>query len=824
MENPDTPNSLSPTVRDVLARLRGRIRTYVWCEGIAIAVCWICLTFWVALAIDYLPVFFGMSELPWQARAVLLILISGTLAWILYRWIFRRAFVRLQDRSMALLLERRFAELDDSLITSVEANSSEILKAKVSSERAHLAKMKDKGADENAIESQSEMLARTRRLAEGKLDNIQLSQVFNFKPLWTSASLATLLFVSIAGFALLNTESFALGSSRLYLLDTKPWPRKSRIELVGAKIRRENPVEGIEDIGSTTKFENDVLNVAKGTSLTLLVRAAADVDENPDRKVPQTCSVIARSADGQRGTYAMKKIGSPRDGFQMYSLDTQPFKTIMSDLKFELLGGDHRIGTFSVNVVDSPAVVQTTLKCRFPEYMVDEQSGSWTEREIPWTAGMELPIGTRLLIQCRSNKPLSSVFVKDLNAESSEILEIESATEAFEIPVESIEDALDFEFVLKDRDGVIAEDPHRITIAAVEDQPPVIDTRLQGIGSAVTPDVRIPLGGEAQDDYGISKSWVEIVVPEGEPLVQPIQIAGRGKIDAAVDFRERRQTDGFNLPTDPETKISVVIKSQDRFDLGSEPNVGVGDLYELEVVKPEQLLMILDRSEVNQRKRLEQIYNELSDARGYLVKTGGKKNSLDGGFEPGDRAREPGDKADDDGQSARRREIRLLFSQRANLQIQKSIQEISGVSDAFEDIRLQLINNRVDSEDRKLRLENLIVAPLRRIAGMVEPEENRASLKQLEQEILEIEAVLEQLQAANDQNLNQQAELLTSQSIEKIDDVLLQLNSLIGILKKFENQSELIEIVQRMLDRQKELMDRTRKERERSAFEGLLDK
>ena len=64
---------------------------------------------------------------------------------------------------------------------------------------------------------------------------------------------------------------------------------------------------------------------------------------------------------------------------------------------------------------------------------------------------------------------------------------------------------------------------------------------------------------------------------------------------------------------------------------------------------------------------------------------------------------------------------------------------------------------------------------------------------------------------------------MTEKSLEQIDDVMIQVNSLLAILLKYENQSELIEIVQRFLDQQKALQKRTTSEREKRAFDGLID-
>ena len=111
---------LDPRLAALLSGLRWRIRAYVWLEGLALGVIWLGLTFWVALALDYLPVLAGANEMPRAARAVVLAIVAAGLAYILYHWVFRRAFVPLANRSMAVLLERRFGVFRDSLVTSVE--------------------------------------------------------------------------------------------------------------------------------------------------------------------------------------------------------------------------------------------------------------------------------------------------------------------------------------------------------------------------------------------------------------------------------------------------------------------------------------------------------------------------------------------------------------------------------------------------------------------------------------------------------------------------------------------------------------------------------
>ena len=47
-----TPH-LAPTIRGLLAALRGRIRRYVWLEGLAATVAALGLAFWAGLGVDW---------------------------------------------------------------------------------------------------------------------------------------------------------------------------------------------------------------------------------------------------------------------------------------------------------------------------------------------------------------------------------------------------------------------------------------------------------------------------------------------------------------------------------------------------------------------------------------------------------------------------------------------------------------------------------------------------------------------------------------------------------------------------------------------------
>ena len=73
----DTNPELPREIRRILSAVRWRIRGYVWLQGLSVAVLWLGLTFWFALAVDYLPVLACAGEMPQVGRAVLLVSVAA---------------------------------------------------------------------------------------------------------------------------------------------------------------------------------------------------------------------------------------------------------------------------------------------------------------------------------------------------------------------------------------------------------------------------------------------------------------------------------------------------------------------------------------------------------------------------------------------------------------------------------------------------------------------------------------------------------------------------------------------------------------------------
>lgn len=772
---------LPEEIRHLLARVRRRIRTYVWLQGLSLAVTWLGLTFWLGLALDYLPVLAGVGEMPRGARAGLLVTIAGVLGWILYRWVLRRVFVRLADRSMAVLVEKYHRQLGESLITAVE--------------------LADRPGDSNPTR---QMLTETRESALRQLKSVQLAPIFNTRPLALSLTGASVLVISILGFYLVNSRAWALGVGRLYFLKNDTWPRHAQIEVVGIAIREQGETEGS---GTLVSFNQQRLKVARGGSLALLVRADASREV-----VPEFCVIHYQTADGDEGRVNMTRIGRVRDGFQHYRYEGKPFDGILSDLTFDVVGFDHRVSDYQLQVVDSPAIIDVQVDCVFPPYMVDEQLSSWLPRTVAVTPGMQLPQGTKLRIRARANKRLTHVDWKNPDQDESGQITLPQPSEELIHEVAQLGEHLTLDLSLTDTDQVRSEHPYRLHISGIEDVPPTVDIRLRGIGASVTPNVIVPLAGKVTDDYGLAKTWLEVTLGEEAPREFSIQPAKTGETTYALDFRsERGKPEGITLA--PGGKLQLTVRALDRRDLGAGPNAGAGDHYQLEVVTPEQLLTQLEARELGLRRRFEQVLTEMTETRDMLVRVRVEGPATAAAPSPSP-AESPAGAEDATERLKRIWALRLLRSRQSLLQSQKSAQEVLGIAAAFHDIYEELINNRVDTEDRKQRLEGQIAVPLKAIG--------ETQFAEFDQTLEKLSAELAKVESSGKLTDEDPASLAAAQAaIDQANRILRDLDAILQRMLDLESFNELLDIVRELIEEQERVSTETKKEQKKAVLDLL---
>ena len=137
------------------------------------------------------------------------------MGYVVARFLLARVFVRLADRNMALLVERRFGHFRDSLLTAVELSEQ----------------------PEHAADFNPEMLAHTHREALGRAAAVDLGKVFNPAPLVAphqpggGAGGRGLVFVVLA------PEAFGVWARRNLLMSDELWPRKTHLLVEGLGAR-----------------------------------------------------------------------------------------------------------------------------------------------------------------------------------------------------------------------------------------------------------------------------------------------------------------------------------------------------------------------------------------------------------------------------------------------------------------------------------------------------------------------------------------------------------------------------------------------------------
>ena len=787
----DNPR-LPAEIRRALSRLRWRIRGYVWLHGMSLAAIWIGLTFWLALASDYLPVLAGASELPRGVRGVLLGCIAAVLAWVLYRWVLRRSFVPLADRSLAVLLERRFLHFRDSLITAVEL-------ARPARE---------------ASAWYRQMLAETQREAVRGLGRARPAHVLNYRPLVTSLAAAGLLLGSLGAFRALNATAFDVAVGRLYLLREEPWPRSTYLEVAGVEVQRASSAP-ISSAAPFLRFADRRLKVAKGWNIRLVVRA------DGARYVPEVCTVSYRTQEGDRGRVNMTRVGRIRDGYQTYKYDGKPFRGILSSVEFEVAGFDSRVPPHLVEAVDSPAVIDCQVDCVFPDYLVDERLSLWLPRTVPLTSGTRLPRGTQITLRLSASKDLKEAWIVDPDSKQSRRLQVggqSGSRRAITDAAFRLDKNLNLEVTLVDSDNIPSDRPYRMHLGAVEDEPPAVDISLRGISSAVTPDVAIPARGRIRDDYGLARSWFEAAVNDGPVHSEPFAVGPEGRVEAQLDFREQRSREG-GLALKAGDKLNLVVKAADKYNLGAGPNVGAGDHYQLEVVTPDRLLAMLEAREIGLRRRMEQIVGETAEMRDMLVRVQTEDPPAAGdepASKPPPRGRAPAAAAEGaENGPATASSLRLLRAQQSLLQSQKLAQEVLGLAASFREIREELIANRVDTEDRKQRLQQRIAEPLERVGTQLFPELDRR---------------LERLSAALGGNAGTvpgppdaatRIAAAAQSAVRQANDLLAEMNKVLQEMLDLETYNELLDIVRSLIEDQERLMGETKKEQKKQVLDLL---
>ena len=828
-------NALPPEAVSVLDRLRSRIRSYVLFEGIALVVVLLGALFWGSFLVDWCYFQLSRLELPRWFRATVLIAGIGLLAAGAVSWIALRLFRAFRTKALALVLERRFPELDDRLITAVEAAE---------------------GGEASDSPITSAMLRHTIVEAARTASGLDLGSVFDRKPLRRAVITATVLVASILGLAVTNGAAMERWVAGYLGLRDGYWPRET--ELIVRVI--------VQPGDRVREFTDGHYKHSKGSDLSLQIEVA------PGKKAPEQVRLDARLANGRGNVRAyLTRVGD------------QPFRHtlagLLDDADIWVTGGDFtNARPYRVQVVQPPEVSAVALHCLYPEYTgMNERVDGKAVRAKQQVNGAQtsLPLATDFVLDLTANKPLSHIRIEgDAGAERWEILlagsgppptfdatsgttvtypfatisiksqdgrpevRVSWPTSAMNAIWSSKKDAVALPFVLapdgamslpervraaaesrqplafplplppdsmirvslEDTDQIQSTAPAKFTINGIVDQPPLVTTELKGIGSSITRKARIPIAGILTDDYGVVSARFDYKVDDAESW-SPREFQSsppRSLREFELRRAEEEPFERFDvLPLDLSIKqrLTVSVSALDGCTVG-EAHRALGQKYVFNIVSEEELLSMLYVREINIRKRFEQIITEMKQTREVLGKARGQADEAAS-------LKKQGTKPDDEKMTT----LTLGLSSSADRSLQairKNSVETAGVETSFADIREELVNNAADTPLLLERLDGKIIAPLRRINGTDFPSADTS---------------LGLFKLALEKNTDPTGSM--DEATDTLDAMIEKMELILVEMRELAKFHEVVEQLKANIKAQQDLLEETKRKRKENAIKAL---
>jgi hypothetical protein len=810
--------SASPSeVPPVLRELRGRIRRYVVLEGSALVLVVVAVAFWISLAIDWL---FEPSR--GVREALLLVAVAAIAAAAVWYIVLR--FVRdFRSKALALVLERRFPELNDRLITAVELSESRHPPSGLT------AAMLQRTADEAAELSRK----------------LELREVFNMRPLVRAVAGAAAGAVAIAAFGLASPGTFSTWFRRSVLLADEYYHRETDMRVYVLADPGERVVE----------FRDGLYKHPRGADLTFL----AEVLEG--KKIPDKVQFSYRHAASRGGGGdSMTKIG--RRQFR------QKLAGLHQSIDLWIRGGDFsNRRPLRIEVVEAPQIERLSLEARYPDYTglnrVSE-SGIAERQSLPVLGSqIAVPAGTDFLLAATTNKRLRSVHIQ---TEGFEIAFDQGTTRGTLTPAPAAgETPRTIEFViaepplradgrawrvpfvlsvapgpervsaagqvyvplrldpdpvlrisLHDEDDIVSGEPARLTVNSIGDLPPQVETRLKGIGNSITRQATIPVVGEARDpqdaskvygvtdDYGIAEARFEYKLEAAKAEAKEAGYQAAPFVHAVEGRRQFPVDEKFKvLPLDLVIgqRITLKVVAVDGDNLTG-PHVASGTPYNFQVVSDDELLALVAVKELNIRRRFEQILEEVRNTRKDLLLHRTRLEEVKAlRAEPVSAERE----------AAVREQLNAVdFAAAASVDraiegIRKNANETQSIEVEFGDIRDELENNAVP--DVKVLLDRIdlgIIKPLHSI--------NVLDYNSVDESLVLLRKVLEE-----------KADPFArfDESVEQINLTIAHLEAVLSQMLKLETVNEALQMLRDIIKAQEDLQEKTRQERKKKLIEGL---
>ncbi|MEZ6122776.1 MAG: DUF4175 family protein [Planctomycetaceae bacterium] len=787
---------VSEPIQRILGTLRRKLRRYSVISGAMGLVIATAAVFWTTTGLDAAWFAVQKLELPVGLRVLMLAVMAAAGAWLLGTAVVWPLIRRVRDRDLALLLERRFPEFRDGLLTALEDSRT------VTTDGEH----------------SLPMLQRTIRQTAAVADQVSVQDVFDLTAIRKTAWIAGLLALSVVGCGLASPQTLKQWWAAFVKCESGYHVRETQLQFA-VRTQPGDRVIPFRDENGIPTYRH-----GRGSDLDLEITVPpTEASGGAEWVVPDRVRVDVIREDGTRSrTY----VSSATD---------QSFRFVLTRLQesvaIEVLGGDYRTSVpLQVLTVDPPGIDGLEVECDYPDY-----TGWNEERERKLSilsSEVALPMGTRFTLTASSSKALQSaqiitdVFELSGNQTGCRIVAREGFAAAVNESVPLIsadgrqiraafhltaspgsadktttatnsEDSASalpddvqglltiasnttLKFVLHDQDDIFSASPDSLRVRGIADKAPVIAVRTNGISNAITRRAVIPMVGRIEDDYGLASAGYRYIVDDQtEWGRRPFRNEFRPGMEYELQSDGERGPELFAVQeldlSDGQT-LALTVVAEDRCTV-PEPNTSRAEPTVFRIVSEEELLSLLYSRELTLRRRFESVIQHLTDVH----------QDLEFHRKIAERADGAGAAAAADDRAALNRSART-----GGDTLRSQTNELLAITESFQGIVDELSNNSVPTSENML---TGIVKPLQTITQGKLVTADRA-MSRFRVAAGDGQPVLELLQ----------------QSSREIADVITELKTILENVRTMAEFHEALSDLKNIIEEQQRILDETKRE------------
>jgi hypothetical protein len=517
-------------VRGKLRRLRSALHGRLLGEGLAWLLISLVALVFVTLGFDYLL----RADRP--LRAVVMVVAVGGVAFVVWRQLIVPMRVPMDAAALTLLVERRWGQLGDRLISALQfTDRPDVIEAGMS----------------------EAMILRVADEANALAKPLNFKELVERRSLRRLAAIAVCTAALLAGFTVWQTDVMKLWFQRNVAFAEVDWPQETYLEVLG------EPFHVLR--GSDLRVEIVVKEGVAPPYVTLHAR------------YPSIGSTEERVEPAGNGQHSYVKL----------------FPAVSEEFEFYVTGGDDyrdKRNKHSVHLIDPPKLEKVNFKVRYPNY-----TGRAPEFVDGGRAIIAVLVGGKVEVYGKANKDLrSAAILLDGNVVATILIDPNAPRNLvgeFGVGRENRSVSQTLQFALKDTDGYANPlSQQQYVIQVKPDTAPGVEVRKRAVGTVLTPRAFIPLWVHANDDYGVEVVRVQAAYGgKAQQMGDPVKPPADKRLDFGYNPHPDVDIEPLKLQPGDVVRISAAAEDALPKEFGG-PNTGFSPTLDFRIVKSEELM------------------------------------------------------------------------------------------------------------------------------------------------------------------------------------------------------------------------------------------